>query len=495
MTGRIRSVATVVVILFLGLIGQLTYLQIIDSPRLNDDPLNIRSAIRRYAKPRGEIRTSDGVVLARTVPTNDPEIRRKRVYEAGIPAGELFGQITGYSSFIVGRAGLEERYNAQLTATTLGIDPTAFGSGVDQTNSVILNMDASLQQVARDALGADQNGAVVVLDARTGAVKAMWANPSFDPNALAALDGTAVNTAWKFLNAIPSQPLLSRAYRVLYPPGSTFKIVTAALALESGTEANTTFPAITSLDLPLTDSNLRNFGGQTCGGTLADSFRKSCNTTFGKIGLDLGEALVPGIAEYGFGTKEAPPIDLPLAAASIGPAAGTFERSAPTFAQAAIGQGDIATTPLHMALIAAAVANGGQMMEPSVVREILGPDGSVESTMEPSLWRQVMKPETASTLTTFMRAVVTSGTGTGAAIPGADVIGKTGTAENGNGAPHAWFVGVASKGSLDGDTLSPRYAIAVVVEHGGNSGSEATGGRVAAPIARKVLEAALNEAP
>ncbi len=494
MTGRIRSIAAIVMILMVGLIGQLTYLQLIDAPRLDNDPLNIRSAIRRYAKPRGEIRSADGVILVRSVPTNDPEIRRKRVYEAGSPPGELFAHITGYNSFVIGRSAVESTYNAELTSAPLGIDPSLFGSEKDQTNSVVLNIDASLQQVAKEALGSEQNGAVVVVDTRTGAVKAFWANPSYDPNFLAGLDGDSVNAAWKLLNSAPSQPLLSRAYRVLYPPGSTFKIVTAALALESGVTPDTSFPVLTELDLPLTDSTLANFGRQRCGGTLTASFTKSCNTTFGQLGLNLGESLVTGIAQYGFGTNERPPIDLDNAAASRGPAAGTFKESAPTFAQAAIGQGDISTTPLHMALIAASVVNGGTMMTPHVVHQIIAPDGSIESTIEPEIWKQPMQASTAATLTGMMRNVVQSGTGTGAAIAGADVIGKTGTAEAPGGAPHAWFVGAATRTSFDGDDGAARYAIAVVVERGGNIGSEATGGRVAAPIAKRVLEAALEMA-
>lgn len=437
MTGRIRSVAWVVLVLLMGLIGQLTYLQLIDAGQLNNDPRNIRSAIRKYTRPRGEIRSADGVVLARSIPTSDPEIRRKRVYEAGgDPPGSLFAHVTGYSSFLRDPTGVEAKYNADLTGVTLGLDPSAFGSSKDATNSVVLNLDSRLQQIAKDALGPDQNGAVVLLDARTGAIKAFWSNPSFDPNALASLNGTSVNDAWDFLLALPSAPLLSRAYRVLYPPGSTFKIVTTAIALEAGVTTSTTFPSIKELPLPLTNSTLRNFGGQVCGGTLAESFRRSCNTTFGQIGLNLGESFVTGIHGFGFGTSEAPPIDLDNAAASKGTAAGTFTTQAPTFAQAAIGQGDIATTPLHMALVASSVVNGGVMMTPHVVDQIVRADGAVDRRIAAAPWKTVMKTETAATLTDLMRSVVASGTGTGAGIPGADVIGKTGTAEAGSGAPH-----------------------------------------------------------
>ncbi|HKN40708.1 MAG TPA: penicillin-binding transpeptidase domain-containing protein, partial [Acidimicrobiia bacterium] len=214
-----------------------------------------------------------------------------------------------------------------------------------------------------------------------------------------------------------------------------------------------------------------------CGGTMADSFRQSCNTTFGQIGLDLGEKLVAGMKS--FGITEDVPFDLP-AARSGGPAAGSFEHNKPSFANAAIGQGDIAVTPLQMALVAGAIANGGMLMKPHVVREIRDADGRVIRRIGPDEWKRAVSPTTAAAVTQLMIDVVKRGTGTAAAVPGYTVAGKTGTAEAPGGPPHAWFIGFAP-------AEAPRFAIAVIVERGGDLGDEATGGRVAAPVAGKVL--------
>ena len=229
--------------------------------------------------------------------------------------------------------------------------------------------------------------------------------------------------------------MLARAYRERYPPGSTFKVVTASTAIETGTATpQTGYPSIRFLDLPLSDKNLRNFGGSTCGGTMAESFRRSCNTTFGQIGLDLGERLIGGMKA--FGITEDVPFDLPEAR-SAGPAPGTFEKKKPDFAYAGIGQGDVAVTPLQMATVAGAIANGGVLMAPHVVREIRDTDGRVIRRIGPDEWKRAVQPTTAAAVTQMMIDVVKRGTGTAAAVPGHTVAGKTGTAEtaDGNAAP------------------------------------------------------------
>ncbi len=272
--------------------------------------------------------------------------------------------------------------------------------------------------------------------------------------------------------------MLARAYRERYPPGSTFKVVTAATAIETGTATpETGYPSLRSLDLPQSDKNLRNFGGSSCGGSMAESFRRSCNTTFGQIGLDLGEKFVDGMRAFGIG--EDVPFDL-SEARSAGPGPGTFEKNQPSFANAAIGQGDVAVTPLQMATVAAAIANGGVLMAPHVVREIRDEDGQVVRRVGPDEWKRAVQPTTAAAVTQMMVDVVRRGTGTAAAVPGSTVAGKTGTAETPDGPPHAWFIGFAP-------AEAPRFAIAVIVERGGDIGDEATGGRVAAPVAGKVL--------
>ncbi|MDQ1465886.1 MAG: penicillin-binding protein, partial [Actinomycetota bacterium] len=232
---------------------------------------------------------------------------------------------------------------------------------------------------------------------------------------------------------------------------------------------------------------LANFGGERCGGTLAESFTVSCNTTFARIGLTLGERLAQGITAFGINAPP-PPLDLtPTAASSVGPRTGTFERNQPFFALGAIGQGDVAVTPLEMALVAESVADNGVIMAPHVMSEVRASDGTVVRRYHPKVWKRAMTPATASILNGFMRSVVASpnGTGSAARIPNIIVAGKTGTAQAPGGNPHAWFIAFAP-------AEAPRYAIAVIVERGGDEGSEATGGRVAAPVAAQVLTALLK---
>jgi peptidoglycan glycosyltransferase len=282
--------------------------------------------------------------------------------------------------------------------------------------------------------------------------------------------------------------MLARAWREVYPPGSTFKTVTAATALADKVDVNKQFPQLTDLSLPLTTNKLQNFGGERCGGSLEDGFVASCNTTFGQVGLDLGEQLATGVQRFGVNT-DSPPSDLdPGIARSAGPQPGSFKRNAPLFALAAIGQGPVAVTPLEMALVAESVATGGVMLQPHVAARIEDVDGNVVRRIGAKEWRRAMNPATAATMKQFMLQVVQRGTGTAAQIPGIQVAGKTGTAETNPGQnPHAWFIAFAPADH-------PKYAIAVLVEHGGFDGvnAEITGGRVAAPIAASVLRVLLG---
>jgi peptidoglycan glycosyltransferase len=331
---------------------------------------------------------------------------------------------------------------------------------------------------------------VVVLDVRTGGVVAMYSNPTFDPTLLVSHNVKTAQLARQFLLAAPEQPLLARAWREIYPPGSTFKTVTAATALTGGIDVNKKFPFLKELRLPLTTNVLKNFGDEKCGGSLEDGYIQSCNTTYGQVGLDLRDRLAVGAQQFGVNTK-APPSDLdPGITRSIGPDPGTFKSQAPLFAQAAIGQGPVAVTPLAMALVAESVATGGVMLVPHVAAKITDPSGRVVRTMGTQEWRRVMDPVTAATMKNWMLAVVNDPRGTGGAarIPGISVAGKTGTAETSpDENPHAWFIAFAPADN-------PQYAVAVLVEHGGESGAnaEVTGGRVAAPVAAQVLRALLG---
>jgi peptidoglycan glycosyltransferase len=241
---------------------------------------------------------------------------------------------------------------------------------------------------------------------------------------------------------------------------------------------------LNQLKLPQTTNVLKNFGGEFCGGTLVVSFTQSCNTTFGQIGLNLGDQLPKGAER--FGINDTPPLDIsPGAVGSIGPLAGTFQNNQPLFAFAGIGQGDVAATPLEMALIAAGIANGGVIMAPHAVAEIRDSNDKLLRKIGNETWKTAIAPTTAQAVTSMMVQVVQSGTGTAAQIAGITVAGKTGTAEAGAGNPHAWFIGFAP-------AEAPQIAVAVIVEHGGNANSEITGGRIAAPIAKQVMQAALG---
>jgi peptidoglycan glycosyltransferase len=480
---QVRRVGITVVGLFLALFLQLNYLQIVHAHSLANNPRNVRAVLRDYSEPRGAILTSDGVVVAHSDPAND-EFQRLRTY----PTGPLFAHVSGFYSFTLGATATEDAYNRDLSGRNVDRQFHNLGDwliGKEPTGDAVLSLSNAAQEAARDALG-DRRGSVVVLDPTTGEIVALWSFPSYDPNPLAAHSSQAVQQAFKGYTDDPANPMLARAYRERYAPGSTFKVVTAATALDTGTATvESRYPVLRSLALPQSDKQLANFGHSACGGTLAESFRVSCNTTFGQVGLDLGEKLVDGMKA--FGITEDVPFDLPEAR-SGGPAAGTFAHNKPSFANAAIGQGDIAVTPLQMATVAGAIANGGVLMAPHVVREIRDADGRVIRKIGPAEWKRAVSPTTAAAVTQLMIDVVKRGTGTAAAVPGFTVAGKTGTAEAPGGPPHAWFIGFAP-------AEAPRFAIAVIVERGGDLGDEATGGRVAAPVAGKVLAKLLAPPP
>jgi peptidoglycan glycosyltransferase len=471
-------------ILFLGLVAQLTYLQVVRASRLADDPHNTRRFLRDISRPRGEVVTSEGFVLAKSVPTND-EFKYQRVYTP--QTAKLFAQVVGFQSIQFGSVGVEAKYSSALAGRNLGNPLSNAFSDRPATGTVVLSMSVKAQLAAASGL-AGRRGSVVVLDVKTGGVVAMYSNPTFDPTLLASHNVKTAQAAREFLLAVPDNPMLARAWREVYPPGSTFKTVTASTALADHVDVSKQFPRLTELSLPLTTNKLQNFGGERCGGSLEDGFVESCNTTFGQVGLDLGEQLATGVQRFGVNT-DPPPSDLdPGIARSAGPLPGSFKRNAPLFALAAIGQGPVAVTPLEMALVAESVATGGVIRVPHVAAQIEDVDGKVVRRIGTKQWRRAMDPVTAATMKQFMLQVVQRGTGTAAQIPGIQVAGKTGTAETNPGEnPHAWFIAFAPADN-------PRYAIAVLVEHGGTDGANAeiTGGRVAAPIAASVLRILLG---
>ncbi len=270
-------------------------------------------------------------------------------------------------------------------------------------------MRNDLQQVARDALG-EREGSVVVIEPSTGAVKAMWSYPSYDPNLIANPDFEAARDVLTFYNASPGDPLLGNAYQQRYMPGSTFKILTTSIGLQNGVlDLQTTFPDESSWVPPQTDDPIENFEGTTCGGDLTEVFTRSCNIPFAKTAVELGpEAMIDGVAEWGVG--ETIPIDLPRPAASTFGDTTDLDQNLPLLAMRGFGGNEVQMVPLHMAMVAATVANGGVMMKPYVVDSTYDHAGRVLDRTEPEVWKTPISPQIASTLNTLMQSVATSGT-------------------------------------------------------------------------------------
>jgi len=484
MTERIRRMGVVLGFLFCVLLLMVTKLQLVDAEKNQNHPQNTRDLARDFGRDRGAIQTADGVVLARSEPSDD-QYRLQRTY----PEGALFAPVTGYLSFTYVSDGAERAFNDQLTGGTASAGDRSLKDLFQEDASsrdVTLTIRADVQKAAAAALG-NRKGAVVALDPSNGDVLALVSFPTFDPNPLAGHTQADVTRAWDGFNADPNKPLLPRAYRESYPPGSTFKVVTAGAALDRQRElAEKDYPRLKQLDLPRTTKDLPNFGGGTCGGRIGDLLRVSCNTGFAQMGIDLGgQNLTAEAQAFGFG--ERPPLDLPAPARSRFPAVERFKGNdlgEPGLAFSAIGQQNVSATPLQMALVAAAVANNGVIMKPHVLAKVTDPKGAVTDTYAPSAWRTATSPETAAALKAMMVDVAARGTATRAQIPGATVGGKTGTAQTQGDNAHAWIITFAP-------AEAPRVAVAVIVESQPGLG-DVTGGRIAAPIAAEVMKVALG---
>ena len=483
MNKQIRRLGVGLLACYVLLFVQLNVLQVVRADSYNANPLNTRQVVRDFSRPRGLIQTADGVILAQSVPSND-RYNFQRVY----PTKDLFADVTGYFAFTFGSDGVERSYNDVLAGRTDQqriISWNSFFEDQITTADVTLSLRADAQTVAKDQLG-DRQGSVVALDPRDGAILAMWSFPSYDPNLLATHDFKAADTARKFLLQAPGKPLVPATYRERYFPGSTFKVVTASAGLQSGqvTPTSPVYPQAESYTPPLTTNPIENFGGEVCGGTLFNILAVSCNSAFAQMGVDLGpEVMVAQAQAEGFNSK--PPIDLPAPAASFFPPVAFFDQNTPALAQSAIGQNDVQASALQMALVAAGVANGGVIEQPHVMQEVRNSDGEVIDQGAARFWTRPLSEENAKTMNAAMVNVVEHGTATRMKIPGVLVGGKTGTAQLGSDPPrsHAWIIGFAPADN-------PRVAVAVVVlnQSGAN---ESTGGRVAAPIAKAVMQTIL----
>jgi penicillin-binding protein A len=495
MDRQIRKLGIALLVLFLIAFAQVNYIQVFAADRIAEDPANAqRQLIAEYRVDRGSILAADGTTVLASSRKSPGALRFQRRY----PHGELYAHETGFYSFVFGRTELEQSFNDFLTGDAAELLPQTLTDLVlgrpKQGATIVTTLVPEIQEAAAAAALAEAGDvAIAALDPATGDVLGLVSEPTYDPNPLASQDPKVVRDSWDELNADPEKPLLSRASDELFPPGSTFKLVTASAALENGFGPESLWPNPNELDLPLTDATIENFGGSTCSGgsqiTLADALRQSCNVVFGAVGLELGaDKLAEQARAYGF-TAEAGedlvPFDIPWTS-GVFPAPETFEGRDPAVAISAIGQQDVAANPLQMALVAAAIANDGVEMQPRLVTEARDPSGRVIAEFQPREFARPLSPENAAALTRMMVGVVEGGTGTAAQIPGVTVAGKTGTAQHGDGEdPHAWFVCFAP-------AEAPRIAVAVIVLDGGSLGSEATGGQVAAPIARAVLEAGLG---
>lgn len=493
---------------YLVLFVQLNRLQFFGAEALNEHPTNSRPLVADFGAPRGEIRAADGTVLARSIELDEGAFEREREY----PLGDLFAEVTGFVSFDAGSDGLESTWDDELRGERNALEDNLreLLGGESTTADVNTTLSVEIQTAAKNALG-DRRGSVVVLDPQSGSILSLWSWPTYDPNPLASINNIEARAARAALLVDPMNPLLPRTTRELYFPGSTFKLVTAAAALDAGVvELDTpVFATTDSYTPPLTTNALSNFDAGQCGGPLRELLRQSCNAGTAQLAVELlgAESLVDKAKDFGFGGV--PPVELPGVVASVMPddfgdgLGRAVEVSPdllaqldfvpqvpltddmPSLAQAAVGQFDVKATPLQMALVAAAVANDGQIQNPHLVESVIDAGGSVVYEEDFDPWREAMSVETSIELRGVMVDVVESGTAQGLAIDGLVVGAKTGTAQIGAEieSTHAWIIAFAGA-SID----RPGVAIAVIVEADEAAG-EQTGGRVAGPIAREVLQA------
>jgi peptidoglycan glycosyltransferase len=486
MNKPIRTMAIACMALFMALLLNTTYLQYVQAGDLNSRNDNKRVRDAEFSRKRGAILVG-GDAIAQSRPVDD-EFKYLRTY----PQPLKYAHLSGFYSYIYGRDGVELTFNDILSGSDdrLFVDRVVdmLGNSQPEGGSVSLTIDRAAQDAAFNglrALGRGTEGAVVALEPATGKILAMASNPSYDPNVLSSHDLSAVQDARERLVSNDQDPMTNRATQALYPPGSTFKLVTAAAAIESGQyNPDSRVPGGFELDLPQTDNTLPNDGGGNCGGdriTLTQALMVSCNVSFGALALQIGEEDLREQAEkFGFGDTYLR--DLPRQAASRFPS----EAEGPLLAYTGIGQYDVAATPLQIAAVAAGIANGGTVMRPYLVDEVRAPDLSVLEKSDPEPFRDAISSSTARDLTQMMVETVDSGTATTAQIPGIKVAGKTGTAQSDEDRPpYAWFVSFAPADN-------PEVAVAVLVEDAGVERDAISGSGLAAPIAKAVMEAVLD---
>ncbi|MEW2250681.1 MULTISPECIES: penicillin-binding transpeptidase domain-containing protein [unclassified Streptomyces] len=484
MTRTIRHAAVFSALLLLALLVNAARVQVVLSGGYDDNPANRRQTIARYAQPRGDILVGGQPV------TGSRDTGEQLRYERAYTDGPLYAPVTGFSSQVYGTTLLEHTEDGVLAGTDPLLSSLPLVGDLtrarDPGGDVVTTLDPQAQQAAYRGL-AGRKGAVAAIEPATGRVLALVSSPSYDPAALSG-NGPEAARAWARLNADPDKPMLNRAVRQTYPPGSTFKVVTAAAALDAHVVTDLDEPTFSPdpYRLPGTTTRLTNEGDGCRDASLRDAFEWSCNTVFAKLGVDVGARRMVRTAQgFGFNDQR---VRIPF---SVAPSTFDTTVDQAQLALSSIGQYNTRATPLQMAMVAAAVANGGRLKAPYLVERTVRRGGATVRTAGPRPARQAMLPSTAAKLRELMEGVVREGTGTNAAIPGVIVGGKTGTAQHGlgnSGTPYAWFVSWAQ----DERDMEARVAVAVVVEDASANRGEISGGGTAAPIARAVMQAVLD---
>ncbi|MET8559572.1 penicillin-binding transpeptidase domain-containing protein [Streptomyces flaveolus] len=483
MNKTIRRASVFALLLVLALLVRATWLQFYDGKALADDNDNRRNAIATYSRPLGNIIVA-GDAITGSARTKKSDLAYKRTYTDG----RLYAAVTGYASQAYAPTQLEGVYKDLLNGTDNRLKTvmdTVTGERAEPGN-VLTTIDPAVQKAAYRALG-DKKGGAVAIDPKTGRILAVVSTPSYDPSALT--DANTAGAAWKTLNADKDKPLTNRALRQPLPPGSTFKLVVAAAALEDGLYGNVDEPTDSPnpYRLPGTVRDLDNENKSApCGNaSIRVALRYSCNNVFGHMAVQLGQDKVKAMAEkFGFDDAQ----DLPVRAyASVYPSGMDKAQTA----LSGIGQFDVTATPLQMAMVSAAIANGGKLVSPHMVSQITDSGGDVLQDYDDSAGtKEIISSTTAEQLQSAMRTVVKDGTGTNALIDGVTVGGKTGTAqhgENNSKTPYAWFTSYGKS-----ESNGKEVAVAVMVEQSDAARSEVSGNGLAAPVARAMMQAALK---
>jgi penicillin-binding protein A len=482
MNRELRRVSLVIMAMFAALFVSSTAIQFGFADSLNNDPRNVRTLYDSYKTKRGAILVQ-GQPIAQSVQTADAYHWQRKFQ------GPMYSAVTGFYSNLQGTSGLEQSLNTYLNGQNSSqffeqLNATLSGNPVSGA-SVETTINAKVQKVAYDALG-NLKGAVVAIEPSTGKILAMVSKPSYDPNLLAVHSNTDAQANYNQLLADPGNPLINRAVTgTLYAPGSVFKIIVASTALANGYKPTDTFPNPAKFLLPGTSTYIYNSGEGKCGGkprvSIADALRFSCNIPFAQLGLALGQDKIRQQAElFGFGKKVSVPI-------SVTPSTYPSGMDDAQTALSSFGQFDDRVTPMQMAMVSAAIANGGKLMSPTLVNYVQSSTLSILSQTVPSQLATPVTPEVADGVKQMMIGAVSKGVSSNGQIKGVEVAGKTGTAQNGGNLPYTlWFTGFAPANN-------PKVAVAVVVEDGGGMGQSGFGNLLAAPVARKVMEAVLNK--